>query len=244
MSQGIKGVCVRVDRGNQSVLHQPSEVNMWALGLLASGEVSTVDEVWKTWAIHRYGDKAGPAIIPALIHSTDVVQETLYIDNFSFFDTRNPPGPADEIDAFQHLANPQLWSDKYKSLHDRLVMGDPAEIAQVESNKLVALEMASNSVVALERTRLLLEPSDYVQLQRGLLANQVQLEWRAPMHLAYLRHRLLVNTNNSLKREELTAAIRKDLEDMRSAVKNADPTVASDGDQALKWADEMELLLR
>jgi hypothetical protein len=123
-------------------------------------------------------------------------------------------------------------------------MGDPAEIAQVESNKLVALEMASNSVVALERTRLLLEPSDYVQLQRGLLANQVQLEWRAPMHLAYLRHRLLVNTNNSLKREELTAAIRKDLEDMRSAVKNADPTVASDGDQALKWADEMELLLR
>jgi hypothetical protein len=244
MSQGIKGVCVRVDRGNQSVLHQPSEVNMWALGLLASGEVSTVDEVWKTWAIHRYGDKAGPAIIPALIHSTDVVQETLYIDNFSFFDTRNPPGPADEIDAFQHLANPQLWSDKYRSLHDRLVMGDPAEIAQVESNKLVALEMASNSVVALERTRLLLEPSDYVQLQRGLLANQVQLEWRAPMHLAYLRHRLLVNTNNSLKREELTAAIRKDLEDMRSAVKNADPTVASDGDQALKWADEMELLLR
>lgn len=244
MSQGMKGICVRVDRGNQSVLNQPSEVNMWALGLLASGQASTVEGVWKTWAIHRYGNKAGPAIIPALVHSTDVVQEALYIDNFSFFDSRNRLGPAGEKDVFQHLSNPQLWSDKYKSLHDRLVMGDPAEIAQVESNKLVALEMASNSVVALERTRLLLEPSDYVQLQRGLLANQVQLEWRAPMHLAYLRHRLLVNTNNSLKREELTAAIRKDLEDMRSAVKNADPTVASDGNQALKWADEMELLLR
>jgi hypothetical protein len=244
MSQGIKGICVRVDRGNQSVLHQPSEVNMWALELLASGQASTVDDVWKTWVIHRYGDKAVPAIIPALVHSTDVVQEALYIDNFSFFDTRNPLGSADDIDPFQHPANPHLWSDEYQSLHNRLVMGDPVEIALVESNRLVALQMASNSLVALERARLLLKPSDYAQLQRGLLANQVQLEWRAPMHLAYLRHRLLVNTSNSIKREELTAAIRKDLEDMRFTVKNADPTVASDGDQALKWADEMERLLR
>jgi hypothetical protein len=244
MSQGIKGICVRVDRGNQSVLHQPSEVNMWALGLLSSGQTSTMDEIWKTWAIHRYGAEAGPAVIPALINSTDVVQAALYIDNFSFFDTRNPLGPANEIDPFQHPANPHLWSDEYKSLHDRLVMGDPAEIVHVESNYLTALQMASNSLVALEHARLLLKPTDYVQLQRGLLANQVQLEWRAPMHIAYLQHRLLVNMSDPTKREELTSAIRKNLQAMRFAVKNADPTVASDGDEALKWADEMELLLR
>jgi hypothetical protein len=244
MSQGIKGICVRVDRGNQSVLHQPSEVNMWALGLLASGQAGTVDDVWKIWAIHRYGNKAGPAVVPALIYSTDVVQEAFYIENFSFFDSRNHLGPADEKDVFQHLANPQWWSDKYKALHDRLVMGDPAEITQVESSKLAALEMAGNAVVALERARMLLKPFDYDQLRRGLLANQVQLAWRAPMHLAYLRHRLLMNLSNPIKREELTEAIRKDLENMRSAVKNADPTVASDGDQALKWADEMERLIR
>jgi len=243
MSQGIKGICVRVDRGDQSVLRQPSEVNMWALALLASGQTSTVDDVWKSWATHRYGKEAGPAVIPALIHSTDVVQEALYIDNFSVFDTRNPLGPADDIDVFQHLANPHLWSDQFKALHDRLVMGDPAEIAQVESKKLVAIQMASNSMAALESARAVLEPSDYAQLHRGLLANQVQLAWRAPMHLAYLRHRLLMNTSDSAKRDELIAAVRKDLETMRSAVKNADPSVASDGNQALKWADEMERLL-
>ena len=42
----------------------------------------------------------------------------------------------------------------------------------------------------------------------------------------------------------LTATIHKDIEAMRSAVKSADPNVTSDGDQALKWADEMEHLLR
>ena len=91
MSQGIKGICVRVDRDNQSVLHQPSEANMWALGLLASGRATTLEQVWKTWATNRYGSDAGLAVIPALIHTTEVVQEALYIENFSFGDGRGKP---------------------------------------------------------------------------------------------------------------------------------------------------------
>jgi hypothetical protein len=244
MSQGIKGICVRVDRSNQSVLHQPSEANMWALGLLASGRATTLEQVWKTWATNRYGSDAGLAVIPALVHTTEVVQEALYIENFSFDDPRHPPGPAGEKDPFQHPANPQFWSDRYQLLHDQLVKGDPAIIVQVESNKQAAIQMASNAVAILEGVRPLLKPADYAQLRKGLLANQVQLAWRAPMHLAYLRHRLLVNTSDPVKRAELTAAIHKDIEAMRSAVKSADPNVTSDGDQALKWADEMEHLLR
>jgi hypothetical protein len=243
MSKGIKGVCVRVDRGHQSVLHQPSEVNLWALGLLASGRAATVEDVWKTWAFHRYGSRAGPAIIPALLQSTDVVQEALYIEPFYFFDPRLPLGLASEMDPFQHFANPHFWSQEYMPLHDRLVMGDPAAIIHVESHKRAALEMAKNALAALAQARPLLHSSDYAQLRQGLLANQVQLAWRAPMHLAYLRHRLLENTRDPIKRRQLAIAIRKDLAAMRSAIKNADPTVASDGDQGLKWADEMEHLL-
>jgi hypothetical protein len=184
------------------------------------------------------------AVIPALIHTTEVVQEALYIENFSFGDPRRQPGPAGEKDPFQHPANPQFWSDKYQLLHDRLVKGDPAMIVQVESNKQAAAQMASNAVAILEGVRPLLKPADYAQLRKGLFDNQVQLAWRAPMHLAYLRHRLLVNTSDPAKRVELTTAIHKDIEAMRSAVKSADPNVTSDGDQALKWADEMEHLLR
>jgi hypothetical protein len=243
LRHGINGVCVRVDRGQQSILRQPSEVNMWALGLLASGQARTAEDVWKTWASRRYGGEAGPAVIPALVQSTDVVQEALYIEQFSFFDPRLPLGAASEKDPFQHFANPQYWSDKYKPLHDRLVMGDPAAISRIESRKLAALEMASNAVAALEQARPLLQPSDYAQLRRGLLANQVQLAWRAPMHLAYLRHRLLENTRDPIQRQQLAIAIRKDLQAMRSAIKQADPAVPSDADQALKWADEMDSML-
>jgi hypothetical protein len=244
VSHGIEGICVRVDRDGQSVLHRPSEVNMWALGLLSSGQCNSVDDVWKTWATRRYGNKAGSAIIPTLLYSTDVVQEALYIDNFSFFDSRQRVGPASEPDPFQHLANPQFWSEDYQSLHDRLVQGDAKETARVESNKLAALQTASHSLVALESARPLLETSDYIELRQGLLANQVQLGWRAPMHLAYLRHRLLLNTSDAKKREELTVAIRQDLQSMHSVVEKAPTNVVSDGDQALKWADEMEHLLR
>ena len=244
MSKGIQGICVRVDRSNQSVRQHPSEINMWALGLLATGRATTPDQIWKTWATNRYGSAAGLALIPALIQTTEVVQEALYIDSFSFYDPRKRLGPAGEADPFQHPANPQFWSDKYRLLHDRLVKGDPAMMVQVESNKLAAIRMASNAVILLEGIRPLLKPADYAQLRNGLLNNQVQIAWRAPMHFAYLRHRLLVNTSDTVKRAELTAAIRKDLEAMRSAVKNADPGVKSDGDQALKWADEMEHLLR
>ena len=140
LSKGIRGVCVRADRGHQSVLHQPSEVNLWALGLLASGRAATADDVWKTWAVQRYGRQAGPAVIPALLHSTDVVQEALYIEPFYFFDPRLPLGLAGEKDPFQHFANPHYWSQEYMPLHDRLVMGDPAEIILVESHKRAALE--------------------------------------------------------------------------------------------------------
>jgi hypothetical protein len=243
VKQGIRGICVRVDRDDQSVLHRPSEVNMWTLGLLSSGKCGSVDDVWKTWAARRYG-KAGSAVIPALADSTDVVQEALYIENFSFFDSRQRVGPASEPDPFQHLANPQFWTKDYQPLYDRLVRGDAQEIARVESNKLAALQTASNSIVALELARPLLKTSDYTELRQGLLANQVQLGWRAPMHLAYLRHRLLVNTSDTIKREELIAAIREDLQAMRSVVENAATNVVSDGDQAMKWADEMEQLLR
>jgi hypothetical protein len=243
ISKGIKGLCVRVDRGHQSVLHQPSEVNLWALGLLGSGRAETVEDVWKTWAFPRYGSEAGPAIIPALIHTTDVVQEALYIGPFYFFDPRLSLGAASEKDPFQHFANPHYWSREYMPLHDRLVMGDPAETIVVESHKRAALEMASNAVAALEQARPLLQSSDFAQLRQGLLANQTQLAWRAPMHLAYLRHRLLENTRDPIERRQLTIAIRNDLAAMRSAIKTADPTVASDGNQALKWADEMEHLL-
>lgn len=128
MSQGIDGICVRVDRGKHSVRNQPSEVNLWALGLLASGRATTVDQIWKAWATRRYGPEAGLAVIPILRHTTNVLQQALYIENFSFFDPRTPLGSAKVANPFRHNSNPHRWSDEYKPIHQRLIQGDPAAI--------------------------------------------------------------------------------------------------------------------
>ena len=50
-----------VDRDDYNVLFQPQEVNLWALGMLASGAADNADDIWKSWATHRYGDKAAGA---------------------------------------------------------------------------------------------------------------------------------------------------------------------------------------
>jgi hypothetical protein len=41
----------------------------------------------------------------------------------------------------------------------------------------------------------------------------------------------------------LISTIRADLLALRTAINNADPLATTDGDQGLRWADEMERLL-
>jgi hypothetical protein len=83
-----------------SVLYEPSEVNLCALGALASGAVDSLDEIWNTWAGDRYGAASAAAVIAALEHSTDVVQEALYVQRLSSGDTRSFPPPNGDSDAF------------------------------------------------------------------------------------------------------------------------------------------------
>ena len=54
VGQGAEGIVVRVDRYDDSVLFQPSEVNLWALGMLASGATDSEEEIWNKWAAYRY----------------------------------------------------------------------------------------------------------------------------------------------------------------------------------------------
>jgi hypothetical protein len=243
-SQGISGICVRVKRGAQTVLHQPSEVNMWTLGQLSSGQAASVNEVWKTWTNQRYGLKAGPAVIPILADTFVVIRETFYIDHYMFFDPRKPMGSPTQADAFQIPSNPQFWSAELKPVHDRLVMGDPVETDKVEKIKKEALRRAGAALTSLEKAQSLFDPADYAQLRRGLLTNHAQLAWRSSLHLSYLHYRALVNTSDPKKRADLISRIRADLLALRTAINNADPMAITDGDQGLRWADEMERLLQ
>jgi hypothetical protein len=244
LAKGIDGICVRVDRGSSSVKDQPSEVNMWTLGQLATGTATTVDQVWKRWATQRYGEQAGAAVIPALKQSTDVVQEILYCDRFSFFDSRSTPGSPGDADAFRHLSNPHLWAVEFKPLHQRLLAGDAQECARIQKDKAAAALLAQQALTALESAKPLLWAGDYQQLRRGLLTNQVQLAWRAPMQLSYLNYRRFLTTTDPAERKRLANTIRTHLDTMHAVLAQADPLAVTDSAKAEKWIGEMLALLK
>jgi hypothetical protein len=44
------------------VLLETQEVNLWALGMLASGASKSAEDIWQRWAVHRFGEKAAAGL--------------------------------------------------------------------------------------------------------------------------------------------------------------------------------------
>lgn len=226
---GAVGVCVRVDREDDNVLHQPNEVNLWTLGMLAGGVSGDVEETWNAWASNRFGAAAAAGVVKALKPSGEVVAEMLSIGNFSFGDTRKFPPLGDE-DAFGQLHQNWWWDTKFASEHDRAETGDPAYIAEVAAAKERAKALADQCLADLELAKDQLSPQDYAILRTRLVSNQVQLSFRAPMALAVLHYRGLINAKTSADRNAMDQALRRDLEAVRAAVQTVHPKP-----RQLKW---------
>ncbi len=185
VSKGAQGICVRVDRADDSVLFQPSEVNLWALGMLASGASKSVDDIWNRWATYRYGSQAAPVIIRALKPTEEVVAEIVSIGPFTFGDTRRfPPLPDEEVFT-QNWQNWQ-WDKDYLPAYHEAETGDAAFIQKVAQQKVGAMRIADACLKDLEAARPLLNRIDWEILYTKLLTNKTQLAFRSPMALAAL----------------------------------------------------------
>lgn len=230
-AKGASGVCVRVDRDDDNVLQQPNEVNLWTLGMLAGGASDSVDEVWNAWASNRFSTAAAPGVIKALRPTGEVVAEMLSIGNFSFGDTRRFPFMPDE-DVYGQLHQNWWWDAKYNTEHEQAERGDPAFTADVRAAKDRAKAAADQCLADLEKVKDQLAPEDYAILHTRLLTNRVQLSFRAPMALAVLHYRALVNAKSPAERDAMDAALRQDLDAIRSAV-----ATVYEKPKQIKWLD-------
>lgn len=222
VAHGASGICVRVDRDEASVLFQPSEANLWTLGLLASGATDNTEEIWRAWASYRYGAAAADGVTRALKPTQEVVAELLSIGPFSFGDTRRFPPLVNE-DAFRQNWQNWRWDRSYLTALRQAEAGDAKFIQQVAAQKAKAMALAQESLAALEDVRPRLTEIDYAILRTKLLTNQAQLAFRAPMALALLRYRALMHTRNAGQRAALRAAIARDLEQIRAVAAEAPP---------------------
>ncbi|MFP4434021.1 MAG: hypothetical protein ACLFTN_06110 [Phycisphaerae bacterium] len=88
-ANGADGISVRVDRGwkpwehQATVLNQAQEVNLWLLGLFATGETDSEDEVWRRFTAEHFADATGE-MEQALRPTGRVVEEASYVGREAF----------------------------------------------------------------------------------------------------------------------------------------------------------------
>ncbi len=259
LKHGVDGICVRVDRGSAEVLHAPQEMNLWTLGMLASGKASRVDDIWKAWAEKRYGKDAAAGVIRALKPTYQVMAEALNIGSFSFGDTRSFPPPNGDKDALLTNWANFRWDDSYIPEYKLGLAGDPRYTRKIERQKTDALRAADRCINELDAVKAKLDADDYDILRTKLLTNRVQLQLRAPMMLAWLRYRRILTTKSEDEKTELAARIRSDLRDARNVAEAqyappreieylgrkwlVGPPMRLDAKRTREWCEKMESLL-
>ncbi len=259
LQRKVSGICVRVDRDESTVLHEPNEVNLWALGMLASGATDNADAIWSAWAENRFGKNAAPGVVKALKPTGDVVSEFLSIGPFTFGDTRFFPPLGDE-DVFGDNWQNWWWDETFEPAHKKAEAGDSGFIAEIESAKAAARQAAAQCLADLEQVQNQLKPEDYAILKTRLTTNKVQIDLRTPMALAVLHYRQLIEATKNAERASADDAMQQDLAELRNAALPIYPAAkelnylgrrwhvgspaAVARESVYKWAWEMDRLRR
>lgn len=258
VQHGIDGICLRVDRDDAEVLHEPAEVNLWTMGMLSTGKTDSVEDVWNAWATARYGAKAAPGVIKALKPTAQVITECLNIGSFTFGDTRGFPDNGDN-DVFSRNWQNWRWDSSYVPLYKLGLAGDKLYTRKVIRQKIEAFKLAQQSLDELEKVKSDLDPVEYNILKTRLTSNKVNLEFRAPMMTAYLYYRRILNTQDSSEKQSLAEKIQEDLKAIRAVGYRQFPPKRTiehmgrkwivdspdgiDQKQIIEWVNKMESLL-
>ena len=216
LKNNVSGICVRVDRDDSSVLDEPSEVNLWALGMLSAGATDDLEEIWGAWAVNRFGKEAAAGVVAALKPAQEVVAELLSIGPFSFGDTRKFPPLGDEEIFGQNWQN-WWWDASYAPLRQKAEEGEADFTRQVQDAKTKARQQAELCLLNLDLVRERLAPADYAILRTRLLGNKIQLDFRAPMAMAVLHYRRMFYAKNEAERQAMDQAMQADLAQLRMA---------------------------
>ncbi len=217
LTKGVDGVCARVDRGTAEVWLAPQEVNMWALGMLASGMTDSLEDIWHKWATERYGSDLADDIIEILKPTQKVVTEIVNIGPFSHGDTRYRPSFVNER-IFSNTHQPQHWDKSYMPAFEKASVGDPDFTRKVRVQKRKAAQLARKSLEQLEAIQDKMNPVEYDILHTKLWTNQVLLEMRTPVHLAILKFKRLVNIKDKEEQAQLASEIRELLKTTKGVI--------------------------
>ena len=180
--QGIDGISVRVTREPRpgawweplifphSIYAEPNEVNLWALGYLATGKKNAVDKAWEDFVKFYFGENHTNKIINILRPQGNILSAALNVGTSPFGCLRlKIPGEwtmngkhcscgdtiavvyPDSIDflysnPFHHKLSPHVWHPELTQSYHMSRKGDP-EIIALKEKEFSAVISLSDSLI-------------------------------------------------------------------------------------------------
>ncbi len=191
----INALNMRINWIHGWLFGKPNEINFYALYRLAEDPFTPIENIWKDWAVERFGEKASDKIVTALKRTDDIGRRIFYIDGIWTF---NHSSFANLPYLESHLVN---YAKCTARLKPEEIMGNyrlnellnyPREylIQEVMEDRDEALRLNDLSLNDIDDAKNDLAPEDYEMLKEQLTRQRHMAE-ASKLHLeALFRYRI------------------------------------------------------
>jgi hypothetical protein len=194
-NHNINTLSMRVNWANGHIFGKPNEVNFYALSKLAEDPFTPIEQIWKGWAVERFGDKSADKVISALKRTDDIGRtiffvEGMWIFNHSEFSNLNYlESHAVSYAKATAILKPWDIMGNYK-MNELLNYPREQIIHDVLNDKDEALRLNALSLQDIEDAKKTLKHDDY-QMLKEQLTRQRDMARASKLHLeAFLRYRI------------------------------------------------------
>jgi len=195
LNPNIIGLNMRINWIHGWMFGKPNEINFYALYRLADDPFTPIENIWRDWAVERFGKKAAENVVSALKRTDDIGRKIFYIDGIWTF---NHSSFANLPYLESHLVN---YAKCTARLKPEEIMGNyrlnellnyPREyiIREVIADRDEALRLNAFSLNDIENAKKDLVPEDYEMLIEQLIRQKYMAE-ASKLHLeALFRYRI------------------------------------------------------
>jgi hypothetical protein len=143
---GIKGVVIRPERGRNSALDTPNEINIFALSRLVRDTSITPRAIYEAWFTTKYGIPASSPTCSTLIEAYrrlfEACRKMFYVRHHWALE-KSSEIPEGLVTSCLHSKNLVQWNPDYKESFDNLVHPTEQTLAEILQEKYEAQETAN-----------------------------------------------------------------------------------------------------
>ena len=191
----INTLSMRINWMNGSIFGRPNEINFYALSKLAEDPFTPIEQIWRGWAVERFGEKSADKVISALKRTDDIGRKIFYVEGMWVF---NHSAFADLPYLESHVVNYAKCTAELKpwdimgnyKMNELLNYPREQVIRDVLDDRDEALRLNALSLQDIEDAKKTLKPDDY-QLLKEQLSRQRDMADASKLHLeAFFRYRI------------------------------------------------------